>query len=534
MANAMQQTLCNSCQYGGNGKQRRYCYNDDIPVVLLIKNNSKDFDDGTLQEEQLSATTPISDKRKGRMQLINYQSFEGNRDCGIKHDNNYQSAGTVVTTRVDGKHMEDSNHMINPTLSTAKSKEVATAATNKSALFGRLAECTTKSYSLRQRASSKMRNDTSTSTTTPRHHSRDPSPLHERLAHHETYSSSLKRTHKSPQRRVSSHGRPFYTYVNPKSAKNSRTTTLPPSNSFDVAAAVLSSPSRRQSAGDADGVFLSRRRNPSLDHGAPYNRSMSPIRKNATSNHVRMRRSNSFTMAQEHWQQCRPPPFKVRDPSPMSRPFRTLVTAGSFKGDDISEITDNAVVRLHGGTAGMANPRDPTSCDALSWPSVPNSTSMSSSCSTQGPTANPSPVLPALDSPTSCNKHMEENVTSKVKQQQEDDVLYFNAKKIDQRRKDLESKQNSLYHRLAYQDTVSSSRMKSKSQQGKKILSSYEKKMIEEEKAVIDARRCNRSASVQPDQVFERLMTRGMEAALKNQMMVAKLVQEQKEWMQKR
>jgi hypothetical protein len=76
--------------------------------------------------------------------------------------------------------------------------------------------------------------------------------------------------------------------------------------------------------------------------------------------------------------------------------------------------------------------------------------------------------------------------------------------------------------------------MKSKSQQGKKILSSYEKKMIEEEKAVIDARRCNRSASVQPDQVFERLMTRGMEAALKNQMMVAKLVQEQKEWMQKR
>jgi hypothetical protein len=129
---------------------------------------------------------------------------------------------------------------------------------------------------------------------------------------------------------------------------------------------------------------------------------------------------------------------------------------------------------------------------------------------------------------------MEENVTSKVKQQQEDDVLYFNAKKIDQRRKDLESKQNSLYHRLAYQDTVSSSRMKSKSQQGKKILSSYEKKMIEEEKAVIDARRCNRSASVQPDQVFERLMTRGMEAALKNQMMVAKLFQEQKEWMQKR
>jgi hypothetical protein len=76
--------------------------------------------------------------------------------------------------------------------------------------------------------------------------------------------------------------------------------------------------------------------------------------------------------------------------------------------------------------------------------------------------------------------------------------------------------------------------MKSKSQQGKKILSRYEQKMIEEDKAVNDARRCNRSASVQPDQVFERLMTRGMEAALKNQMMVAKLFQEQKEWMQKR
>jgi tetrahydromethanopterin S-methyltransferase subunit B len=130
---------------------------------------------------------------------------------------------------------------------------------------------------------------------------------------------------------------------------------------------------------------------------------------------------------------------------------------------------------------------------------------------------------------------MEENDTSKVKQHQEDDVLYYDVEKIDQRRKDLESKRNDLYHRLAYQDTVSSARMKSKPQ-GEKILSSYEKKMIveEEKKAVNDARRCHRSASVQPDQVFERLMTRGMEAALKNQMVVAKLVQEQKEWMQNR
>jgi hypothetical protein len=101
---------------------------------------------------------------------------------------------------------------------------------------------------------------------------------------------------------------------------------------------------------------------------------------------------------------------------------------------------------------------------------------------------------------------------------------HYDSKKIEQKRQEVELKLNALYHRLAHQDTVSSSRIKS-NPQTEKILSTYEKKMIAEEKARKYAQH-QKSASVDTREVFDRLMNRASETALKNQMMVAKLLNE--------
>nr|UAD82344.1 diacylglycerol o-acyltransferase 2 [Chaetoceros muellerii] len=381
-----------------------------------------------------------------------------------------------------------------------------TVTTRSNSAFERLAEHKTKSYSLRQLASNSMERDTM-GYTGGRRLSRDPSPHHERLTRHETISSSMKRVHKS-QLKESSNRCPFYTYVNPKTEGNK---ALHSSDTTPIHSSTKKQP-------DVD-VFPSR----VINMGSvPNKHSLQPpvsslTRSNSsTENKIK---SLTLTREQQHFpkqdhiankmsasNQQHYYSFKVREVSPM-RPFHTLVTPGSFKGDDISEITDSGmrftppppISSLYNATLSSASHDDKLVAAAaqLAQQNQPTATS----------------AVPTMSAP-------------------KDDSLYYNAEMLKQRRQDLDSKQNALYERLAYQDTVSSSRIKSSPFLKAKLLSNYEKKRIEEEKAAKIKARRQRSSSVQPpgDQVFERLTAHGIKAALTNQM-ILKLVQEQKDWM---
>lgn len=98
-------------------------------------------------------------------------------------------------------------------------------------------------------------------------------------------------------------------------------------------------------------------------------------------------------------------------------------------------------------------------------------------------------------------------------------VQYFDNEKLQQRNKDLEDKHNSLYYRLAKQETIASSKMKlnSHNKDSLTLLSPYERRMLAEEMALKYTRRQKSNARAQSkERVFERLINHANEAALKN------------------
>lgn len=464
------------------------------------------------------------------------------------HDDNNQSALLINREHAINQVERSYSNINHPfvTATTGPRNHTITATTSNNT-FGRLAQHTTKSYILRRRASSAVRERKNT-TSSQRHCVRDPSPFHERLARQETYSSAMKRSQKSPQKSP----RPFYSYVNPKTSENRM---VPSSNSYDTSIRpVFSSPTKARAPAHSKGTVLFSRSSMNI----PHVHSLPPSSSSARLNHdvAKKMTTDPFAAVSPEWfpkdrndvknisQNDHQHNLKVRHPSPTMRPFRTIVTAGSFKGDDISVLTDSVTrfnnpksQTVHGAAAVVNAAGDPWSCDTLSSSSHDDGTALGIAPSAVARnhavlTALPAPVTTPRQTIAKKNEKNSDKSNNKamMKEQQQEAALshYFNTENIKQKKEEVEAKQNDLYHRLAHQDTVSSSRIKSKPL-GEKILSSYEKRMISEEKARSNARR-QRSASVQREHVFERLTTRGMEAALKNQLMIAKLVQDQKEW----
>jgi hypothetical protein len=567
----LQHTWCACHQEQNGSKQQRY--NDDLPLVLLINRDDRDSGDSSAQEPvrigiQDDTITPgirgikdstrcqLCDGKKGQCRVkTNLQDLTGEWNDGRRiHDDNNQSALLInrehVINQEEGSYRNINHPFATATTSPRRNHEIT--ATTSNSTFGRLAQHTTKSYTLRQRASSAIR-ERKIYTSSQRHCVRDPSPFHERLARQETYSSAMKRSQKSPQKS----SRPFYSYVNPKTSENRM---LPSSNSYDTSIRpVFSSPTKIRSPAHSAGTVLVSRSSMNI----PHVHSLPPSSSSARLNHdvTKKMTTDPFAAVSPEWfpkdrndvkdisQNDHQHNLKVRHPSPTMRPFRTIVTAGSFKGDDISVLTDSVTrfnnpksQMVHAGAAAVVNAAgDPWSCDTLSSSSHDDGTALGIAPSVVArnqavATALPAPAVTTprqtIAKKNEKNSDKQSNNKAMMKEQQQEAALshYYDTEKIEQKKKELEAKQNDLYHRLAHQDTVSSSRIKSKPL-GEKILSSYEKSMIAEERARSNARRRQRSASVQPERVFERLTTRGMEAALKNQLIIAKLVQDQKEWM---
>jgi len=275
---------------------------------------------------------------------------------------------------------------------------------------------------------------------------RSPSPLHERLAKHETYATASQRNAKPVPRPAE---RPFYAFVRSAPRADIEVSSISYLPNSSPLPSRVSPPAHAKM------------------------RAPSPI-------HDRLAMLDTVSSASK-----KSAVRTLRAPSP--RPFYTLVTNGSFTGrDDVSEMT-------------------------VPKPTPTRQTRQSSrSRHDQVDTRTPSDaddarprfqrVSPMPHSPTRKSRGLPLSPTRKSRG--------VSTAKTEQKRKALQEKQNALYHRLATLDTVASSRMKPIPLKQRYIFPSEKKQISQVER---------NKTPIKRNHVYDRLISRGNNAALKMQ-----------------